>query len=152
MKNKLIPPSDFTAYIAKVLGSFSPNSEISPVRDEKLSLDRFDFIDLNDQEPGALIFLRGRHSGADYRLRVNQNRTVDIWRDIGTNGLKAPLECIVSWVGSPEGSKIEEGLVRAGSYSLMPYFSYDRTKTPLESVKKPNDIWGDIYLLIFKQK
>jgi hypothetical protein len=68
------------------------------------------------------------------------------------NGLRAPLESIISWQGSEEGVRVEEGVIRLGSYAFMPYFSYNRFKDKLESVMNPTDFWPDTYTLILVQR
>ena len=142
----------FEEYVKSVLATFTPNNEISPTKDENCPWEQVDYVDLREQELGTVIFLRGIHRGADYRIRINKDNHVGVWRNLGANGLTGPLESIASWQGSPEGVKVEEGIIRTGSYSLIPYFSYDKSKSGLESVLRPTDIWGDAYLLIFLQK
>jgi len=148
---KTIPHDKFQEYTNAVLATFTPNKEISPTKDEKISWERVDSVNLYEQDPGTVIFLRGRHPSADYRIRVNESN-LDVWKNSDRNGLTASIESIVSWQGSPEAVKVEEGIIKRGSYSMMPYFSYDTTKPKLKSVERPTDIWGDGYLLIYVQK
>src|SRR3989344_1026890 len=147
---RLIQHSYFQPYIQTVLKTFIPNEEISPRRDESLQWKQVDLVELGKQKPGTILFLRGQHAGADYRIRINE-RDLDVWRNTDANGLRGPLESIVSWQGLPDGVKVEEGVIRTGDYSLMPYFRYDKSKPKSQSTLRPTDIWGDAYLFIFIQ-
>lgn len=148
---RIIEHNKFQEYVRLVLETFNPNREVSPVRDENLPIERAEFVELHKEKPGTVIFVRGRHAGADYRIKINDG-DLEVWRNSDANGLRCPLESIVSWQGSAEGVKVEEGIIRAGSYTLMPYFSYDESKIKSESAMKPTDIWGDPYLLILVQR
>ena len=68
---KVIPHSNFQEYIQSVLKTFIPNQEISPRRDESIQWERVDFVELGKQKAGTIIFLKGQHAGADYRIRIN---------------------------------------------------------------------------------
>ena len=141
----------FRRYVVSLQDRFLPNNEASPTRDKNRPWESVDVINLYEQESGTIIFLKGNHFGADYRIRVNGD-DLEIWREIERNGLKGPIDSIVSWEEYPNGAKIEQGLIRKGSRCLMPYFSYDKSKPKLESVQKPKDLWIDTYLIVYLQK
>ena len=67
---------------------------------------------------------------------------------------KEGLVLFIKYNGSPACVKVEEGIIRKGSYTIMPYFSYDKSKPELQSALKPGpmDRWQNPYLLIFVQK
>jgi hypothetical protein len=55
---RIIEHNKFQEYIKQILGTFSPNREISPIRDETLPMERADFIELHKEQPGTVIFVR----------------------------------------------------------------------------------------------
>lgn len=149
-KELLVPNTKFkNNYVQSLLKTFEPNNETSPINELSkvgiAELEKFNYVDLKEQEPGTILVLRV--SDNSYILRVNRNY-LDIWQEKGNgaNGYRAPLESIVSWEKS-SGSviKVEEGTLTKGYSIMLPLFSGDNSKPELERILKPvKSVYGAI--------
>ena len=149
----------FHKRIGYLLNKFKPNTEVfEEIRQkEKLQMnpgqceDR-DLIILKEQKPGTFISAEGSEL-RKYLIRINKG-TLDIWQNPKANGLRGPLECIVSFLetGKHESFDLEEGVMRKAYGFSMPLFIYNGTKPLERSAIKPKGPWLDKYGHIYVWK
>ena len=153
----------FHERIGYLLNKFKPNNEVFeeirqkeriPIEEGQTDLDHFkdaDLIIVGEQEPGTVILAKG--ISREYIVRINKG-SVDVWHNHNTNGLRGPLECIVSFLGlgQHESFDIEEGVMKKTQGYSMPLFIYNITKPPERSAIKPQGPWLDKYEHIYVWK
>jgi len=148
----------FHIRIGSLLDRFKPNNEVFEAirQKEKIQLnpeqcEDLDSITLLRQEPGTVISVKG--ASRNYIVRINDG-TLDIWGNLKSNGLRGPLEGIVSFLetGSKESYDLEQGVMRKTYGFSMPLLRYDQTKPPEKSAIKPNAPWLDKYEHIYVWK
>ena len=134
---------EFYAYMNRIRESFSPNREYeSPRLDQSRKFKQVDRIDLRELPHRAVVFLKGAHQGEDYRIRVNDGESIDIWRNIDANGLTAPLESIAA----TGGFTFEEGIIVRRKQLVVPYFTYKGNQ-----VEKPTDMGFSVPWIVLVQ-
>ena len=143
----------FDEYTGSVLETFEPNSGNYPSWNENVSWEERDSLDLKEQKKGTIVFVKCFAVKSDYVIEIN-NRYLEIWNydENERNGLRCPIESIVSLERTGEGIKVEEGVLRNRNFSLMPHFCYDKSKPKLESALKPAESWSVAYMVIWVQK
>ncbi len=149
----------FHERIGSLLNKFKPNTEVfEEIRQkEKLQIDPsqckdIDLIILKEQELGTVISVEG--SGLrKYLLRINKG-TFDIWQNPKANGLRGPLECIISFLetGKHESFDLEEGVMKKTYGFSLPLFLYNGTKPLERSAIKPQGPLLDKYEHIYVWK
>jgi len=150
------------AVLWDIVESFKPNDEDCPYSflDITKNLKRTELIDLTQLPPNSFLYVHGSHTRASYwLLRLNEEkgqRVVDVWRDLDTNGLRAPIDKIISVEikGSDEKTLwiVERGIIRQGFNMAFPYFSYEDSpeRGGKKSVILPETYWMDSYRSIFR--
>lgn len=154
----------FFKRIGYLLSRFKPNNETfeEVKQKEKIAITTgqinlgqafkdTDLIILGEQEPGTIISVKG--ISREYIVRVNKG-SADVWHNHNTNGLRGPLEGIVSFLehGRHESYDLEEGVLRKTHGSGMPLFIYDMTKPREASALEPKGTWLDKYEHIYVWK
>ena len=119
------------AVLWDIVESFKPNDEDCPYSflDITKNLKRTELIDLTQLPPNSFLYVHGSHTRASYwLLRLNEEkgqRVVDVWRDLDTNGLRAPIDKIISVEikGSDEKTLwiVERGIIRQGFNMAFQY-------------------------------
>lgn len=141
----------FHERIGYLLNKFKPNNETFEEKRIIGPLEDMDLIILKEQEPGTVILVEG--ISRKYIVRINKG-SVDVWHHHNTNGLRGPLECIVSFLetGKHESFDLEEGVMKKTQGYSMPLFIYNQTKPSERSALKPQGPWLDKYGHIYVWK
>ncbi len=142
-------------YRKSVLETFEPNSKDCPFWSENSCWEGINFLNLNEQKEGTIVFINCSAPKSKYVIEIN-DKHLEIWsyNESERNGLMCPIESIVSYESFKEegGIKIEEGILRKREFSLMPNFCYDLSRPRLDSVIKPIESWSGAYMQIFIKK
>lgn len=141
----------FHKRIDSLLRKFKPNNEVFEAKRIIGPLEDLDLIIVAEQEPGTVILAEG--AAREYMVRINKG-SVDVWHSLKANGLRGPLECIVSFleIGKKESYDLEEGVMKKTQGYSMPLFIYNQTKPPERSALKPQGPWIDKYEHIYVWK
>ena len=115
--------------------SFEYPEAISPVELEKLGFQSVKSVDLLEENPGALVFVKGTNAHAYYLLQIRSDRSVLLWRAfhqptpaISANNIE---EAVVSWKLDAGQYFAYPGQLKTGSMISWPYYQTNSSQEPL---------------------
>ena len=110
-------------------------------------------LDVLSLSNNSQIFLKGDDDSYDYKIRINNDKTIDIWTNSEREGVKGSIDSLLSWkvVKNDEIEVLEHKLVK-GYNVLLPVINFNQLKPTLNCVNIPKKFLNETYFFIVYQK